>query len=124
MRRPATVTRSGSTRTVSCGSTPAATPTTCTSRRCSCETCGSWSARPSRGRRDPRVELSEDQANALDRVVNWFQAAPASTYCEGELCEEEYPHTHGNAHGYPVLSIGGLAGSGKTWLTGQLSEVL
>jgi exodeoxyribonuclease-5 len=70
------------------------------------------------------VELSEDQANALDRVVNWFQAAPASTYCEGELCEEEYPHTHGNAHGYPVLSIGGLAGSGKTWLTGQLSEVL
>jgi len=70
------------------------------------------------------VELSEDQANALDRVTDWFQGAPASTYCEGELCEEEYPHTHGNAHGYPVLSIGGLAGSGKTWLTGQLSEVL
>lgn len=69
------------------------------------------------------MNLSEDQANALDRVSEWFSAAPASTYCDDEDCEP-YPHTHGNAHGYPVLSIGGLAGSGKTWLTGQLSELL
>lgn len=70
------------------------------------------------------MQLSKDQANALDRVSEWFTAAPAVTYCDGEHCEEEYPHTHGNAQDYPVLSIGGLAGSGKTWLTGQLGELL
>jgi exodeoxyribonuclease-5 len=67
--------------------------------------------------------LTPDQATALDRVVAWFRAAPASRYCDDERCEPG-PHTHGGAPGHPVLAIGGLAGSGKTFLAGQLAGVL
>lgn len=68
------------------------------------------------------MELSADQANALDRIAAWYAAAPPSRFCEDDC--EPFPHSHGEAHGYPVLSVGGLAGSGKTWLTGQLARLL
>lgn len=71
------------------------------------------------------LSLSADQAAALDRIADWFRSAPPSQYCDNPDCGGGgLPHTHGGAQGYPVLSLGGLAGSGKTWLAGQLAEQL
>ena len=80
------------------------------------------------------MELSPDQQEALDRVVKWFEAAPQTQYCNsGDEDSDDYtpesrcprwPHTHGQAEEYPVMSVGGLAGTGKTTVLGQLSERL
>jgi exodeoxyribonuclease V len=71
------------------------------------------------------LSYSTDQQHALDRILEWFRAAPVSRWCD-EDCPDTggLPHTHGTAQGYPVLSLGGLAGSGKTWLAGRLAEEL
>jgi exodeoxyribonuclease-5 len=36
----------------------------------------------------------------------------------------DMPHTHGGAQDFPVMSVGGLAGTGKTALAGQLADRL
>lgn len=73
--------------------------------------------------------LSAGQEEAIARVAEWLQNAPQVQYCSQDSCVgrsdgEEHPHTHGSAQDYPVMSIGGLAGSGKTHVTGQLSDAL
>ena len=74
--------------------------------------------------------LSPSQQNALDHVSAWLKAAPKPEYCGKPEClnleddGEEVPHTHGHAREHPVLSIGGLAGTGKSYLMAQLSEAL
>jgi exodeoxyribonuclease V len=76
------------------------------------------------------ITLSSSQQNALDHVAEWLKSAPAPEFCGKPEClnleddGEEYPHTHGHAREHSVLSVGGLAGTGKTYLMGQLSEVL
>lgn len=66
------------------------------------------------------LELSADQLRAVDRVCDWFRAAPAARLCE--RCRlATRTHTHGSAHDYPVMSIGGLAGTGKTTVAKQLA---
>ena len=66
---------------------------------------------------------SPDQAAALDRVAAWLRAAPPALHCDA-ACAGGEPHTHGRARGHPVLAVGGLAGTGKTWLAGQLAANL
>lgn len=80
------------------------------------------------------MELSPDQAKALDLVREWFAEAPRGRYCNvaDELDDGDelppgcapYPHTHGAAHSHRVLAVGGLAGTGKTTLLRRLSEEL
>jgi exodeoxyribonuclease V len=75
-------------------------------------------------------ELSEDQALALKKVVDWYRELPGAMvpeFCEsggkGAGCPS-YGHTHGYAHDYPVMSLGGLAGTGKTTLTALIEREL
>jgi exodeoxyribonuclease V len=71
------------------------------------------------------VTYSADQSEALEKITDWHKKAPRTTYCTDTDCGgPERPHTHGTAGGYPVLSCGGLAGTGKTHLAGQLSREL
>lgn len=72
------------------------------------------------------MELGSSQELALSRVSEWARGAPKPEWCTrgeclGDTSGDERPHTHGFAHDYPVLSIGGLAGTGKTALAGQLA---
>lgn len=73
--------------------------------------------------------LSTDQANALDRIVDWYTGCDTDfTHCNGDLglgyhaCPPT-PHTHGTGVA-PVLSLGGLAGTGKTTLMEALEKEL
>ena len=71
--------------------------------------------------------LSASQQLAVDRVSEWLDAAPKPRYCDDGGClssAEDRPHTHGEAYGYPVLSLGGLAGTGKTHVLGALPGLL
>lgn len=71
-------------------------------------------------------DLDQDQAAALDRIAAWYRAATPSRYCENS-CDgsSNQPHTHGGAPaGHPILALGGLAGTGKTWLAGRLAATL
>lgn len=69
-------------------------------------------------------DLSSDQSGALDRISGWRADAPAPRYCTSEECGAGGPHTHGRAMDYPVLSLAGLAGTGKTALAGLLAREL
>ncbi len=69
--------------------------------------------------------LSDDQANALDRIADWYKGVDGNVvHCDGgrEDCPE-FPHTHGEGHA-PVFSLGGWAGTGKTTLMRQLEGEL
>lgn len=66
------------------------------------------------------LELSADQLRAVDRVCDWFRAAPSARLCGGCRLATRV-HTHGSAHDYPVMAIGGLAGTGKTTVAKQLA---
>lgn len=82
------------------------------------------------------MELSADQARALDMIRSWQKKAPVVRYCTEAACSPDggstdedgvksgLPHTHGGAMDYPVFSLAGLAGSGKTALAGQLGGLL
>lgn len=80
------------------------------------------------------TNLSPDQVEAVNRILAWFAAAPEAEFCDDVGCcpyaHRHDPdtcgrsHTHGHAQDHPVMSLGGLAGSGKTWLTGQLDALL
>lgn len=78
----------------------------------------------------PQLALGPSQENALDRVSEWLRNAPPVRYCDSAEClgypdaDGDMPHTHGGANDYPVLSVGGLAGTGKTALAGQLADRL
>jgi exodeoxyribonuclease-5 len=72
------------------------------------------------------LQLGPSQEAALDRVAEWLKTAPPVRYCDDGRCfgyddGEDMPHTHGGAQDYTPLSIGGLAGTGKTALAGQLA---
>lgn len=75
-------------------------------------------------------DLAPGQEQALDRISEWLKTMPKPTYCSDPAClglpdeGEEAPHTHGHAGSSEPLSLGGLAGTGKTLLTGQLAERL
>jgi exodeoxyribonuclease-5 len=70
-------------------------------------------------------DMSSDQSSAFERIVEWKRHAPRSRYCDSEECAGGAgPHTHGRAHDYPVLSLAGLAGTGKTSLAGMLAREL
>jgi hypothetical protein len=80
------------------------------------------------------MQLSADQEEALKAVRRWYKAATAlwaPSYCQA-LEEGEEPrscppwrHTHGMGEALaPVLSVGGLAGSGKTTIVMLLEEYL
>ena len=74
--------------------------------------------------------LSAGQLAAVDRIAAWLAAAPPVRYCGDPACMglepggDEVPHTHGGAREHPVLSVGGLAGSGKTHVMGQIAALL
>jgi exodeoxyribonuclease V len=74
--------------------------------------------------------LSAGQLAAVDRVAAWLAAAPPVRYCGDPACMgldpggDETPHTHGGAQDHNVMSIGGLAGSGKTHVMGQIAALL
>lgn len=76
------------------------------------------------------MTLSTDQANALDRVTDWYHSHNTTIiHCNGGrkstglgTCPST-PHTHGSGHA-PVISMGGLAGTGKTTLMQALERSL
>lgn len=71
--------------------------------------------------------LSASQQAAVDRIDGWLKAAPKPRYCMDGAClgsDEDRPHTHGEAYGHPVLSLGGLAGTGKTHVLGAIPGLL
>lgn len=76
------------------------------------------------------MPLSASQQDAIDRISEWLKAAPKPSFCDKPAClnleddGERMPHTHGNAMEYPVISVGGLAGTGKSYLMAQLSNYL
>lgn len=84
------------------------------------------------------MELSSDQALALDKIRDWYKGAPSVSYCTDPDCnpdggklddedggvKEGLPHTHGGAAGYPPFSLAGLAGTGKTLLAARLAGEL
>lgn len=71
------------------------------------------------------LTLSSDQRRALDQVKAWWQSTATKP---GQFCDDEahspFPHTHGFAHDAPVMSIGGLAGTGKTTIARLLEDEL
>lgn len=77
------------------------------------------------------IELSADQEEALRRVEEWYRSVPMTAVAEfcdggrggGSGCPA-WGHTHGYAHDHPVMSLGGLAGTGKTTITGLVVEWL
>lgn len=75
------------------------------------------------------MTLSTDQANALDRITDWYATAePKIIHCNGGKASgltgcPTTPHTHGSGRA-PVISLGGLAGTGKTSLTKALEQEL
>lgn len=71
------------------------------------------------------LKLSADQQAALDAVVDWFKGVRGEVWtCENEGCAR-YPHVHSDAaEPPPVMSLGGLAGTGKTTIIRLLEEML
>jgi len=73
--------------------------------------------------------LSADQANALDRISDWYTSLHVDLiHCNGSGPQAlpncpKAPHTHGSGRA-PVISMGGLAGTGKTTLTRRLEKEL
>lgn len=74
--------------------------------------------------------LSPDQAAALDRITDWYAGLKITLrHCNGSGggitggCPN-LPHTHGNGQLAPVISLGGLAGTGKTTLVQALEREL
>lgn len=75
--------------------------------------------------------LSTDQANALDRVADWYGGLKTSIiHCNGKKGTDRglgacppTPHTHASGQA-PIISMGGLAGTGKTTLTKALEQAL
>jgi len=76
------------------------------------------------------IALGPSQENALDRISEWLRNAPPVRYCDSAEClgypdaDGDMPHTHGGAQDFPVMSVGGYAGTGKTALAGQLADRL
>jgi exodeoxyribonuclease-5 len=81
------------------------------------------------------VDFSEDQAITLEKVAIWRREASPVRHCRELACSPGsrvgpdgrkvgLPHTHGKAQDYPVFSLAGLAGTGKTYLAGRLAEEL
>ncbi len=70
------------------------------------------------------LKLSPDQQQAVERAVSWYKQAPPVVYCDSEKCEGDGEHTHGGAADYPPFAIGGLAGSGKTYLAAVIAKEL
>lgn len=68
---------------------------------------------------------STDQGNAIDRLVDWYNALDVKIeHCNGKKsgCPPT-PHTHA-AGLAPVIALGGLAGTGKTTLMRLLETIL
>lgn len=68
------------------------------------------------------MKLSPDQEQALEQVGNWLAAAPLPVY-ETEIRNgKQRSFTVGTAFGYPVCSVGGYAGTGKTTILRYAAE--
>jgi len=80
------------------------------------------------------IKLSADQVTAVETIVSWYQGIPVTDiahFCDEGTRETEEAggcprgaHTHGRAHEYPVMSLGGLAGTGKTTVMGEITKRL
>ena len=75
------------------------------------------------------ITLSTDQANALDRITDWYNRLDTKLiHCNGNgphaqpNCPKA-PHTHSSGRA-PVIAMGGLAGTGKTSLMQALERAL
>jgi ATP-dependent exoDNAse (exonuclease V) alpha subunit len=70
------------------------------------------------------VDLDPDQSEALSRIKKWYDEAAKDGwyYCEKNCLP--WPHTHGTLLRQEVLSVGGLAGTGKTTIIKQLPKLL
>lgn len=75
------------------------------------------------------MTLSTDQSNALDRLTDWYSTLTTNiTHCNGGKKDilgtcPSTPHTHGTGLA-PIVSLGGLAGTGKTTLMQELERAL
>jgi exodeoxyribonuclease-5 len=74
--------------------------------------------------------LSADQANALDQLTEWHKSLTTNiVHCNGGKKELGFgacpnaPHTHASGRA-PAISLGGLAGTGKTTLMQALENAL
>lgn len=66
--------------------------------------------------------LSTEQSKALDQLISWYEGLNVSlVHCNGASDCANHPHTHGFGPA-PVISLGGLAGTGKTTLMRVLDE--
>jgi hypothetical protein len=65
--------------------------------------------------------LSDEQSNAIDKVMDWYEGLKKNwIHCNGSSDCPGHPHTHGNGELAPVMSLGGLAGTGKTTVLKEL----
>lgn len=65
------------------------------------------------------MQLSHDQEHALEQAAKWMSGASPPEYERGE--RGAY-YTVGTAHGHPVFSVGGYAGTGKTTILRHLAD--
>lgn len=68
------------------------------------------------------MQLSSDQEEALDKAAFWLSQAPAPVHDVKLILGEKRNVTIGIAQDYPVFSVGGLAGTGKTTIMREVAE--
>lgn len=68
------------------------------------------------------MKLSPDQSEALDVLQRWFSGSTPPVYETEYRNGASYTRSVGTAHDYPVLSVGGYAGTGKTTILREVAE--
>lgn len=70
------------------------------------------------------MQLSHDQEHALEQAAKWLSGVAAPTYEKryDKDTGDVYTYTVGTSHGYPVFSVGGYAGTGKTTILRHLAD--
>src|ERR1700722_13793521 len=70
------------------------------------------------------MKLSSDQEAALENVAHWFKGATPPIYTQEMRNGRLRSITVGTSHDYPVCSVGGYAGTGKTTILRHVAERL